>query len=241
MAPTHFIADLHLASDRGPAARRLIDYLAGPARDAGALYVLGDLFDVWIGDDGSLPVHRATLACFADLVATGVPVYFMRGNRDFAVGRAFEQTSGMRIIDDPSIIDLHGTPTLLSHGDSLCTDDTAHQAFRAKYTDPRWRARMRRIPLWLRRLLAKRARRRSMAGKTQKSAAIMDVNARAVRENLRYYGVRRMIHGHTHRPADHALDVDGEPAERIVLADWRPDQAEYLSVDSRGARRVAIA
>lgn len=238
---THFIADLHLRDGDDANARRLADYLAGAAREADALYVLGDLFDVWIGDDGSVPIHRETLSHFADLVAAGVPVYFMRGNRDFGVGAAFVEASRMQIVDDPIVVDLYGTPTLLTHGDSLCTDDTAHQAFRAKYTDPRWRARMLRIPLWLRRLLAARARRRSTAGKARKSAAIMDVNAQTVRATLQRFGVRRIIHGHTHRPADHVVDVDGARAERLVLADWRPDQAEYLSVDADATRRVAIA
>ena len=237
---THFIADLHLQGDDDVNAHRLAAYLAGAARAADALYVLGDLFDVWIGDDGSLPRHRATLAAFAELTAAGVPVAFMRGNRDFAVGAAFAEATGLRILDDPTVVDLYGTPTLLTHGDGLCTDDHAHQAFRAKYNDPAWRARMLRIPLWLRRLIAVRARRRSAAGKARKAARIMDVNADAVVEAMRRHGVARLIHGHTHRPASHHVDLDGEAGTRHVIADWRADQAEVLTVDAGGVHRHSL-
>lgn len=233
---THLLADLHLRGADDPNTARLSAYLDGPARDAEAVYVLGDLFDVWIGDDGSLPVHAAVVDRFAALARAGVPAYFIRGNRDFAVGEAFVAASHMQILDDPVVVDLHGTPTLLSHGDVFCTDDTAHQKFRARYTDPRWRARMLKIPLWFRRQLAKRARRRSTAGKAAKPTHIMDVNAQTVHDAMARHGVRRLIHGHTHRPARHALEVDGEPAERIVLADWRPDQAGILVADTTGVR-----
>ncbi|MES1927661.1 UDP-2,3-diacylglucosamine hydrolase [Salinisphaera dokdonensis CL-ES53] len=237
---THLLADVHLTGADDPNAARLNAYLDGPAREAEAVYVLGDLFDVWIGDDGSLPIHAEVIEHFAALARSGVPTYFMRGNRDFAVGEAFVSASHMQILDDPVVADLHGTPTLLSHGDVFCTGDTPHQKFRARYTDPRWRARMMKLPLWLRRRLARRARRKSQAGKQQKAAHIMDVNSDAVRETMRRLGVRRLIHGHTHRPADHVLEIDGGDARRIVLADWRPDQAEYLCVDAHGIRRAAI-
>lgn len=233
---THFIADLHLDNDREPAARRLAAYLAGPARAADALYVLGDLFEVWIGDDGSLDAHQATADAFAALVAHGVPVYFQRGNRDFAVGQVFAARSGMLILDDPKVVDLYGTPTLLTHGDLLCSDDLAHQRFRARYTNPRWRARMLALPIWLRRLIARRARQRSTAGKQRKAADIMDVNSQTVATLARRYGVNRIIHGHTHRPADHLEQT----IARHVIADWRPDQAEVLLVDADGIQRAAI-
>lgn len=237
---THLLADVHLTGADDPNAARLIAYLDGPARAAEAVYVLGDLFDVWIGDDGSLPIHATVVERFAALARSNVAVYFMRGNRDFAVGDGFVAASRMQILDDPIAVDLHGTPTLLSHGDVLCTDDTAHQAFRAKYTDPRWRARMLKLPLWLRRQLARRARRRSTAGKTAKPMQLMDTNPRAVRETMAHYGVRRLIHGHTHRPARHTLEVDGEHAERIVLADWRPDQVEIQIASEDGVHARSL-
>ncbi|MGB7756315.1 MAG: UDP-2,3-diacylglucosamine diphosphatase [Salinisphaera sp.] len=233
MPATHFIADLHLLDDREPAARRLAGYLAGPARDAEALYVLGDLFDVWIGDDGSIAPHTATLDAFAALAGAGVPLYFIRGNRDFAVGADFERRSRMQMLDDPTALTLHGVPTLLAHGDVFCSDDIAHQAFRAKYTDARWRKRRLALPLWLRRTVARRARRRSTAAKQSKPARIMDVNTATVAALAAEYGAQRIIHGHTHRPDDH---VDGR-LERHVLADWRPDTAEVLLVDDSGVAR----
>ncbi len=235
---THFLADLHLTDTREPNAQRLARYLAGPALEAEAVYVLGDLFDVWIGDDGSLPTHRETVDRLGELAARGVPIYFMRGNRDFAVGEAFVQASGMRILEDPCVVDLYGIPTLLSHGDYFCTDDAAHQAFRAKYMNPVWRRRMLRLPLLLRRLLAKRARRKSTEGKALKPWRIMDVNPDAVAATMRENGVQRLIHGHTHRPETHVFDLDGARAERHVLPNWRPDQAGVLVVDESELRTV---
>ncbi|MBS62822.1 UDP-2,3-diacylglucosamine diphosphatase [Salinisphaera sp.] len=237
----HLLADVHLTGDDDPNAQRLIRYLDGPARAAEAVYVLGDLFDVWVGDDGSLPTHAGVIDRFAALARTGVPLYFMRGNRDFAVGEAFVAASHMQILDDPVVVDLQGTPTLLSHGDIFCTDDTAHQAFRARYTNPRWRARMMKIPLWLRRRIARRARRRSLRGKARKPAHIMDVNAEAVRESLQAHDVTRLIHGHTHRPDTHYFDIEGQACERIVLADWRPERVEVLIADSHGIDRVDVS
>lgn len=236
MSATHFIADLHLLDDHSPAARCLTGYLAGPARAAEALYVLGDLFEVWIGDDGSIPQHAATLDAFAGLVAAGVPVYFIRGNRDFAVGPQFETRSGMYIIDDPTVLNLHGTPTLLAHGDIFCTDDSKHQAFRKKYTNENWRKHRLALPLWLRRAIARWARRRSARSKTQKPLHIMDVNADTVAHIAAEYNVKRIIHGHTHRPADH-LD---NGLSRHVLADWRDSVAEVLLVSDAGVERQKI-
>ncbi|ERJ18856.1 UDP-2,3-diacylglucosamine hydrolase [Salinisphaera shabanensis T35B1] len=238
---THLLADVHLIGDDDPNAQRLIRYLDGPARAAEAVYVLGDLFDVWVGDDGSLPMHARVIDRFAALARSGVPLYFMRGNRDFAVGEAFVAASHMQILNDPIVVDLYGTPTLLSHGDIFCTDDTAHQKFRARYTDPRWRARMMKLPLWLRRHIAKRARKRSRRGKAAKPAHIMDVNAHSVRESMHKHGVSRLIHGHTHRPDTHPLEIDGQPCERIVIADWRPACAQILVADPGGVYRRDIA
>lgn len=208
-------------------------YLAGPARAADALYVLGDLFEVWIGDDGSIPAHKQTLDAFAALVANGVPVYFIRGNRDFAVGTAFEDQSRMRIIDDPTVIDLHGIRTLLAHGDIFCTDDIRHQRFRSKYLNENWRKRRLALPLWLRRGIAKWARRRSARGKAHKPAHIMDVNADTVLRMASKHNAHRIIHGHTHRPADY---TDHDPA-RHVLADWRDGQVEVLIANESGIHR----
>lgn len=231
---THFLADLHLNDAREPFARLLQQYLAGPARAAEAVYVLGDLFEVWIGDDGSLPRHRATIDSFAALAGSGVPLYFMRGNRDFAVGDAFVAATGMQLLDDPCTIDLYGVPTLLSHGDLFCTDDVDHQAFRARYLDPAWRERKLRLPLWSRQLLAIWARRKSRRGKARKPQHIMDVNEETVARVMAEHGVRQLIHGHTHRPATHDYDAAGTQRRRIVLPDWRPGQTGVLSVSEAG-------
>lgn len=236
MSEAHFIADLHLLDDEDWKARCLADYLAGPARAADALYVLGDLFEVWIGDDGSIRSHKQTLDAFAALAASGVPVYFIRGNRDFAVGPAFEARSHMRIIDDPTVINLHGLPTLLSHGDLFCTDDVKHQKFRSKYLNEDWRRRRLALPLWLRQKIAQWARRRSTRDKARKPAHIMDVNADTVSRMANKHNVHRIIHGHTHRPADH---TDHDPA-RHVLADWRDGQIEVLIADESGLRRQLL-
>ncbi|RJS95387.1 UDP-2,3-diacylglucosamine diphosphatase [Salinisphaera sp. Q1T1-3] len=217
-------------------AHCLAGYLAGPARQAVALYILGDLFDVWIGDDDGLNTHAATLAALANLTATRVPVYFQRGNRDFAVGRAFFERTGLRPLADPVVHRIAGQPTLLAHGDVFCTDDAAHQRFRKRYTNPRWRARMLKLPLAVRRIAARRARARSQQAKTHKAPAIMDVAHDSVRGLAAEFDARRIIHGHTHRPADH--DDDG--LRRHVLADWRDDQAEVLTVSRRGVRRMAL-
>lgn len=228
---THFLADLHLNDAQEPFARLLHQYLNGPARQAEAVYVLGDLFEVWIGDDGSLPRHRATIDSFAALADTGVPLYFMRGNRDFAVGDTFARSSGMKILDDLHVIDLYGVPTLLSHGDVFCTDDHEHQVFREQYMDPEWRARKLRLPLWSRKLVAKWARHKSRRGKARKPRDIMDVNERTVKRVMAEYGARQLIHGHTHRPDTYQYDTEDSELRRIVLPDWRYGQTGVLTVD----------
>lgn len=237
---SHFIADLHLQAECSGLVATFHRYLAGPARQAQALYILGDLFEYWIGDDGSLPEHRDTVSALRALADSGVALYFMRGNRDFAVGEAFERACGIRILEDPLLIDLHGVPTLLTHGDLLCTDDAEHQAFRAKYTDPAWRRRMLRLPRFVRRRLARDARARSRANTRRLPADIMDVNADTVRATMHAYGAARLIHGHTHRPAEHRVELDGRSGERIVLADWHDGRGEALVCDADGCRRLPL-
>jgi len=235
---THFLADLHLNDDHEPFARLLQQYLGGAARAAEAVYVLGDLFEVWIGDDGSLPRHRATIDAFAALAATGTPLYFMRGNRDFAVGSAFEHATGMQILDDPHAMNLYGTTTLLSHGDIFCTDDIEHQKFRRNYMDPQWRAQKLRWPLWARQGVAAWARRKSKNGKRRKPRDIMDVNNDTVTKLMAEYGARLLIHGHTHRPTTHSHVIDGQTVRRVVLPDWRPGQTGLLAVTGAGCETL---
>ncbi|MEQ8798742.1 MAG: UDP-2,3-diacylglucosamine diphosphatase [Salinisphaeraceae bacterium] len=233
----HFIADLHLEPRRPELTGVMQRYLAGPAREAEALYILGDLFEYWVGDDGGLRTHADTVAGIRRLADQGVPVYFMRGNRDFAVGDAFADAAGLTLLEDPATLDLDGRRVVLSHGDRLCTDDLAHQRFRARYTDPAWLNRMLALPLWQRQWIARYARWRSRLRGRRGDPEIMDVNRHTVRAFMAERETRLLIHGHTHRPADHELTVDGEPAHRLVLADWRQDHGEVLTLDNAGWER----
>ncbi len=225
---TLFISDLHLDGSRPEITRLFFDFLAGEARDAEALYILGDLFEAWIGDDDDDPHHQAVIARLQDL-ARVVPVAVMRGNRDFLYGPRFAAMSGCRLMPDAEVVDLYGTPTLLVHGDQLCTDDVEYQSVRTMVRDPAWQQAVLAKPLSERREMARSARAQSAIENSMKAEAIMDVNADTVASTMREHGVTRMIHGHTHRPAVHELELDGRPARRIVLGDWY-DQGSVLRV-----------
>lgn len=240
MAPTLFISDLHLAPERP----RLIDafqaLVRGPARGTAALYAIGDLFDAWLGDDQvKEPLAANVAASFAGLVASGTPVYLQRGNRDFLLGERFAKACGATLLPDAVVHDLHGLPTLIMHGDQLCTDDVAYQRFRAYWQDPVHRRRLLALPYFVRRCIAATFRAGSRRATTGKSEAIMDVNADAVATALREHRVTRLIHGHTHRPARHEYVIDGRTCERYVLADWY-DKASYLEVSERGITSRSI-
>ena len=219
--PALFISDLHLTEERPAANERFIGFIEEKARSADALYILGDFFEYWIGDDDLEEPFNAVMAgLLRGLTREGVPVYVMTGNRDFLLGERFCAATGAQLLADPTVHDVQGVKTLLVHGDTLCTDDLDYQ---------NWR-RTARSPEWQRDFLAKsRAERRSMIlGLREKSKAvvqakpaeIMDVNEAAVADALRRHGVSRLVHGHTHRPGRHELNVDGRPAERWVLPDW---------------------
>jgi UDP-2,3-diacylglucosamine hydrolase len=240
MASTLIVSDLHLSPTRPRAAAAFHAFARGPARRAEAVYILGDLFDWWIGDDqlrGGFA--RGVAGSLRALVAAGVPVYVARGNRDFLLGDAFAAATGVRYLDERTVPTLAGVPTLLTHGDELCTDDVAYQRFRARARSAQWQARILSKPYWVRRLLALYMRLRSRTATAQKPDAIMDVNATAVAEAFREHGVTRLVHGHTHRPARHDLTVDGIPRERHVLAAWH-DDGEYLEIDPAGVRVRAV-
>lgn len=232
---TLFISDLHLDGSRPEITRLFFEFLGGEARDAEALYILGDLFEAWIGDDDDDPHHQAVIARLQD-IARVVPVAVMRGNRDFLYGPRFAAMSGCRLLPDAEVIELHGTPTLLMHGDQLCTDDGEYQAVRTMARDPAWQKAVLAKPLAERREMAREARRQSTIENAMKTSAIMDVNADAVAVAMREHGVTHLIHGHTHRPAVHEFELDGRPAQRIVLGDWY-DQGSVLRV---GANRMDL-
>jgi UDP-2,3-diacylglucosamine hydrolase len=220
MPCTLFVSDLHLGAGNPAAEQLFLQLLGGRARHADALYILGDLFEAWIGDDDdSLPGERICDA-LKNCTTSGVPVFIMHGNRDFLLGEHFMARSGARLLDDPAIIDLYGTPVLLTHGDLLCTDDTQYQAFRQQVRDPRWQRRFLARPLAERRRLAAGMRDASHAAKHHKPEAIMDVSSSSVTAMMQRHGVQRLIHGHTHRPAIHEFEIDGAAALRMVLGDW---------------------
>jgi UDP-2,3-diacylglucosamine hydrolase len=231
---TLFIADLHLAEERPQASGRFFHFLENVACDADALYILGDLFEYWIGDDDvDAPIARQAADKIKALTAAGTPVYFMHGNRDFLLARRYADSCDMALLDDPVLIDLYGTPTLLTHGDTLCTDDRSYQRFRKLVRQPLVRGALLSLPLGLRHAMARSARSGSERAKAGKSYEIMDVNPEAVAESFRRSGALRMVHGHTHRPARHHATIAGKPVERWVLPDWY-DEGGYLACSAQG-------
>ncbi|MFP5409562.1 MAG: UDP-2,3-diacylglucosamine diphosphatase [Gammaproteobacteria bacterium] len=217
---TYFVADLHLTDERPAATGRFFRFLDEDAAGADALYILGDLFEAWTGDDHDEAVAHETARRLRALTDAGTPVHFLHGNRDFLLAARYAARSGMTLLTDPTRIDLYGVPTLLMHGDTLCTDDLAYQRFRRRVRHPLTLALLRHLPRSMRRLLARQARAGSEAAKANKPAEIMDVNEREVARALREAGVARLIHGHTHRPAEHHHGVDGRDCTRWVLPDW---------------------
>ncbi|PKL98593.1 MAG: UDP-2,3-diacylglucosamine diphosphatase [Gammaproteobacteria bacterium HGW-Gammaproteobacteria-7] len=230
---TLFISDLHLDLDRPETTEVLLALLAGEARQAEALYILGDLFEAWVGDDDPSEVGAQVADALRTVNDAGVPIHFIRGNRDFLIGRDYAARCAMRLLPDPCVIDLYGQPTLLLHGDLLCTDDLAYQQWRRQSRDPDWQAAMLAQPLAARLALAGQARAQSKAHQANAAEAIMDAAPDAIDAMFRLYGVNRMIHGHTHRPAIHCTTVDGRPCTRIVLGDWY-QQGSVLRVDEDG-------
>ncbi len=216
-----FIADLHLDPARPQITALFESYLANDeVRHADALYILGDLVEAWIGDDDDAELPQRIAVATRAVRDAGVPVYFMVGNRDFLLGKRFAERAGLTLLDDGVVHDIHGRPTLLMHGDVLCTDDVAYQAVRQQVRNPEWQAQILSMPLDARRAFAAKARADSKAHTGSTMESIMDVNADAVAEAMRKAGVIRLIHGHTHRPAVHRFELDGKAAERIVLGDW---------------------
>jgi UDP-2,3-diacylglucosamine hydrolase len=242
--PTLFISDLHLDAERPEITALFGRFIDEEARGADALYILGDLFEAWVGDDDPSETGRFVAEKLAALRASGVPVFFQRGNRDFLLGDAYATRAGVTILPDPAVILLHGQPTLLMHGDLLCTDDVAYQQFRAQTRDPRWQAQFLAQPLAARLAFAQQARTASQARHAELQGqglmeAITDVAPTTVTATLARYGIDTLIHGHTHRPAVHELDVDGRACQRIVLGDWY-EQGSVLRVDADGARLQAL-
>lgn len=229
---TLLVSDLHLDPERPALVEVFERFLRVDAPSARALYVLGDLFEAWIGDDDDSVLATQVARALAALSARRVPIWFIHGNRDFLLGQTFAARAGLKLLAEGTLHEIEGTPTLLAHGDSLCTDDLAYQRFRAQSRSVEWQREFLAQPLLARREFAARARLASAAHTRDATAQIMDVTSDAVAAALRAAGVRRLIHGHTHRPAVHHLALDGQACERIVLADWyRAGSALALEAD----------
>ena len=243
---TLFISDLHLDPERPDVTRLFGDFIDGEARGADALYILGDLFEAWVGDDDPSEIGAFVAERLRALADSGVPVFFQHGNRDFLLGQGYARRAGMRLLPEAAVVSLYGRPALLMHGDALCTGDTAYQAFRAQTRDPRWQAQFLGQPLAAR--LAFAAQARAASAQRQQTLkhddrsqfeTITDADPQAVVDTLALYGVDTLIHGHTHRPAVHEIDVHGRACRRIVLGDWYT-QGSVLRVDAEHASLAAM-
>jgi len=239
MAETLFISDLHLDSARPLIIELFIDFLRSRASGADALYILGDLYEYWIGDDDPAEALRPTIEALAKLSNSGVAIYFIHGNRDFLIDRKFARQTGCQLLPETTVIDLYGQPTLIMHGDTLCTDDKAYQSFRVRIRNPIIRRILLTLSVNMRRRIARRLRDQSRQALGGKAAEIMDVSPQAVKGAMRKHRVRQLIHGHTHRPATHEFEIDGAPAVRIVLGDWY-EQGGMLSCTPQGYELTRI-
>lgn len=240
MTTTLFISDLHLCASRPRINRLFFDFLERTASEADQLYILGDFFEYWAGDDDiDEPFNRSIVDAVAKLSSSRVAVYLLHGNRDFLIGETFCRASGAMLLPDPSLIDLNGSRTLLMHGDTLCTDDVEYQNFRKQVRDPRWQQQFLSQPLAQRKTIIEDLRRRSENEKQTKSMDIMDVTPASVDAVLREHAYPRLIHGHTHRPALHHHLVDGKTCERWVLTDWY-EHGGYLRADEQGLMAIRL-
>jgi UDP-2,3-diacylglucosamine hydrolase len=217
---TLFISDLHLDPSRPAVTRAFLQLLTGEARQADALYILGDFFEAWIGDDDDAELNQTIAQAIKALTDSGVPCYLMHGNRDFLIGQQFAAQTGCQLLSDPSRVELYGKQILLMHGDSLCSDDQEYMAFRAQVRSEPWQQMVLSKSLPERRMLAEQLRATSKDNNSNKAEDIMDVNAAEVVKALETAGTDLLIHGHTHRPAVHTLETSHGPAKRVVLGDW---------------------
>ncbi len=231
------ISDLHLEEERPDITRAFLHFLATRARQAEALYILGDFFEVWIGDDAMTPFQQSIANALRALSERGTRIYLMHGNRDFMLGKGFCRAAGCTLLGDPSVVEFGGERVLLMHGDSLCTRDEGYMRLRRLLRNPLSLFILRNLPLSTRRKLARKLRSESRAQTRMKASDIIDVTPELIPRLLAEHGVRTLIHGHTHRPATHELEVDGHPARRIVLGDW-DQQGWALQVDESGFQQA---
>ena len=230
---TLFISDLHLEAERPDIGNQFLKFLANEASGAEDLYILGDLFESWVGDDDPNTYYAVIKIALRKLTDSGVPIYYMHGNRDFMIGRKFANETGITILEDPHKVIMYGRQVLLSHGDLLCTDDHQYQQIRKLTHDPDWQASMRAKPLGERLAIAEEARRQSLEQTINQSLKIMDVNQDEVKRVMLEHTVEVLLHGHTHRPGVHTVDLGSRKAKRLVLGDWHT-QGSLIRWDSRG-------
>ncbi|QQZ40113.1 UDP-2,3-diacylglucosamine diphosphatase [Pseudomonas sp. SK3(2021)] len=233
------ISDLHLEEERPDITRAFLDLLGGRARSAQALYILGDFFEVWIGDDAMTPYQLSICQALRELSDSGTQVFLMHGNRDFMLGKAFCKAAGATLLKDPSVVDFYGEPVLLMHGDSLCTRDEAYMRMRSYLRNPVSLWILRHLPLRTRHKLARKLRNESRAQTRMKANDIVDVTPDEVPRIMQEFKVRTLVHGHTHRPAIHKLQIGDQAAKRIVLGDW-DRQGWALQVDEQGFQLAAF-
>jgi UDP-2,3-diacylglucosamine hydrolase len=226
-----FVSDVHLDAAAPEASEQFLDFLRTHAADAEALYILGDLFETWVGDDDPDPAKERIRAGLRALTSNGVGCFILHGNRDFLIGRDFCRDTGSRLLADPIVLDLEGERVLLTHGDALCTDDHSYQELRSTVRTPDWQRRFLALPLADRELIANQARAGSKEHVSRTIPNIMDVNDDAVSTAYRATRVRRIIHGHTHRPGIHDTAIEGEPAQRMVLGAWY-EQGSYIQYEN---------
>ena len=230
---SYFIADLHLAQNRPDITACFLSFLENEAVEAEKLYILGDLFEYWIGDDDNAPLVTEIATAIKRLSETNTAVFFIQGNRDFLLGRKYAEKCGMTLLNDVEKISLYNQEIVILHGDTLCTDDIDYQAFRLKSRSWWWQALIKNLPLFVRRKIAENYRKQSAQSTAMKSQEIMDVNQQAVVQCLTEHNVDLMIHGHTHRPAIHEIDTASNKATRVVLGDWY-EQGAWLKFSRSG-------
>ncbi|MGX9310495.1 UDP-2,3-diacylglucosamine diphosphatase [Pantoea ananatis] len=234
MPRTLFIADLHLCQEEPAITAGFLHFLQHEAPHCDALYILGDLFEAWIGDDDPNPLHQQVADA---LRSVPVPVYFIHGNRDFLIGQRFARASGMTLLPEARVLTLYGHRVLIMHGDTLCTDDVGYLQFRAKVHNPWIQRLFLALPLFIRKRIAERMRANSKQANQHKSLEIMDVNQQAVIDAMLQHKAPLLIHGHTHRPAIHDLSLNGVNAQRAVLGAWH-SRGSMIQLDASGIQLI---
>lgn len=232
-----FLSDLHLSAQSPALTEYFLAFCAGPAQRAQRVYILGDLFDFWVGDDQMRePFSQTIVETLAGMASPEHRLLIQHGNRDFLLGERFAKAAQATLIADPYVLDVFGTRTVLTHGDILCTDDMRYQQLREKWRAPQRLKQIMLLPYFVRRRVGLRWRTESQREVVAKPDYMMDVNQEAVIAMMRRFGASLMIHGHIHRAAEHALSFDEQSAQRIVLGDWREDSAPYLEISEDGIK-----